>query len=138
VIILGVDPGMHTGAVMLDLPRMLVTFSVEMSVEDFFDSARLLVGQANIVAVEQFTISMRTLQMTRQPDALHIIGILRFLCHERSTPMLTQLVADAKASFSDETLRDLHVWSSSNHIRDATRHALLAARRSGHDVHVDV
>lgn len=135
---MGVDPGKTTGVVMLELPQMRIAESMQMSVVDAFSTLRYLVSQADVVAVERYTISARTIQKTRQPDALHIIGILRFLCHELSTPMQLQLIADAKQSFSDETLRQLGVWDRSKHVRDATRHALLAARRSGQAVHVDV
>ena len=142
--ILAIDPGKTTGVCMLDVTATtsgsVITrpLAIAMAPHDFFDALAALLEPVDRVAIEKFTISIRTVKGSRQHDALDIIGAVKYATHQRDIPLAVQTPADAKNAFSDATLRQLDLWDSSVHVRDATRHALLAARRGGHHVHVVV
>ena len=90
-----------------------------------------LTTKLDAVAIERFTITMATLRKSRQPRALWMTGAFMAWCTERQLTWALQLPADAKSAFSDDMLRSLGMWTTSPHSRDATRHALLLARRVG-------
>ena len=136
--VLGIDPGGTTGVAMIKFPSMTLEHACTMTLDDVFDEAFTLVGPADYVAIQRYTITQRTAQMTRQPDAMYAIGALMMACRRARVPLELQQPNDAKASFPDKVLRQLGVWDSSDHVRDAIRHALLGLRRSGLHVQVSV
>lgn len=68
-----------------------------------------------------------------QPDALEIIGALRYICHRAGIPFETQAPADAKRFATNDKLETCG-WRNptrGGHADDASRHLLLAAVRRG-------
>lgn len=136
MIILGVDPGGTTGVVLLDPQQLLVTGHMQLTVKDDLAGEwagwlRHIVPTVDIIVAERFTISQRTIQHSRQHDALDVLGALRYLSIIERKPLDLQMASDAKAAFSDDTLKNLDLFNSvtGEHARDALRHALLATRR---------
>ena len=78
-------------------------------------------------AVERYTIGQRTVKMSRQPTALHVIGVIQRECKLRSIPFVLRPPSDAKKLGNKQLQRRLGLWSgASDHANDATAHLLLA------------
>lgn len=136
--ILGVDPGGTTGAAIIKLPEMRLEDTYKLNIGEVFDMAFHLVGYVDLVAIERYVITARTAQLSQQPAAMYVTGALMMAAHRGNVPLEFEGISDSKASFPDEVLEQLGVWSSNEHVRDATRCALLGARRSGISIHVTV
>ena len=129
--VLAVDPGKRSGWVLLDDssdPIVGMRGTVE-----FGKAAKVfggLVPTTDVVVAERYTISQRTLRLSRQPDALYVIGGLVFLSQLHDKPMLLQNPSDAMLAFSDDVLRAMGAfsWVRGPHTRDALRHGLLYLR----------
>jgi hypothetical protein len=144
VIIVGVDPGattglvkIHTTEIPLDRKKRRFSARVIEHAQLPFDEAVYWIDSqlpiCDVLAVERFTISTRTITGSRggANDAMHVIGACRALALFNDTRMVLQTPADAKSAFSDVVLRSINVYNqvSGGHARDALRHALLAHRR---------
>lgn len=134
-LVLGVDPGGTTGVVVME-PRTQAVLEYDelaLSGDDtsWADWFRRVVPSVGTVAAERYLITTRTTRLTRQYDALDVLGALRYLCAIELVHLTLQSPADAKAAFADAKLKRLGVWDSvrGGHARDALRHALLASRR---------
>jgi len=127
--VLGIDPGGTTGVALLDVSPLRVAVAQEYSPVDMLENLRWLVRQADLVSIERYTISTRTLKLTRQLDALYIIGATTMVCYEEHVLLELEMPVNAKSAFPDDVLKLYGVGSSSKHVRDALRHALLALRR---------
>jgi len=138
MIILGVDPGDTTGISLMAFPDRKIMEVGLLELEDVFKYADDLVRRADQVACERYIISMRTVKASRRMDAFYATGWVMGTCRRFQTPFYLQTASDAKTAFPDFMLQDMHLRTPSPHTRDATRHALLAARRSGHSVYVSV
>jgi hypothetical protein len=134
VIIFGVDPGKTTGLAWLEFPcndhvpeaRQLEAMSAVAEVERRLTALK---GVEVVVACESFV--PRPGVRSWQPDALEVIGALRYLCAKHDVEFLTQSPADAK-SFSTNAKLDRLGWRKhSDHKDDAVRHLLLAAVKYG-------
>jgi len=82
---------------------------------------------ASLVAYETFR--PRSGVRTWQPDALYVIGGVRYLCYLSDTPCVGQEPADAK-KFATNRKLDVMGWrhpTEGGHQDDATRHLLVAA-----------
>jgi hypothetical protein len=138
MLIIGIDPGGTTGAVLIrpatdnidvltnmHLSGLHVTQWVEAELASHPD-------EDYAVVVEQFTISPRTLTGSRagSMEALYTVGSVRYVCFRSKTPVVLQTPAAAKNALNDEVLKELGLWHtvSGPHERDALRHALLYAR----------
>lgn len=136
--ILGIDPGETTGVAIMDFPGRLLGHTAALSLDEVFDTMQWLYLDVDLIAIERFTISMRTIRATRQHDAMYVIGWVLGLGRKMGIPVQLQNPADAKSTFPDHVLEELELRTSTTHVRDATRHALLAARRCGHAIHSGV
>ena len=93
--------------------------------------------EADVIAVEDFTIGHRTAKASAQQASKETIGQLEFLRHYcRTTPgvMSAQNTpASVKAFVTDKKLRayNLYDQAPSKHHRDAARHAVYVAIRLG-------
>lgn len=87
----------------------------------------------DILVVEAFTISARTLRGTRQYEALESIGALRYLAGITNTPFRLILPATSKRLATDEKLKHLDWYTSSRggHANDAARLILVTALQEG-------
>ena len=143
--IMGVDPGGTTGVVIIDVPddesryvpdpsTHVMNDQIEAVWGSEFDSVsnrldRLIrIEVPDLIAIEQFTITQRTVRHTRQPDALWIIGGVRFLADIAGIPVHLQPSSLAKTTWDATRLKDSG-WAAvvkRKHARDALRHALTA------------
>lgn len=68
-----------------------------------------------------------------QLDAMHIIGMLRYLCSVSGVPLIMQSPAQAKSFSTNEKLKAVGWYSvGEDHGRDAARHLLVAVCSNAH------
>lgn len=135
--ILGIDPGLTNGIVFLDAdegvpePRSLVVEHAQVPFPDLPSHLEYRLPEVDLVAIERFVITARTVTLSRQYAPLYAIGGVMFLAKLSGVPVRLQSPADAKRCFPDEVLKDMGLYRAvkGDHARDALRHALLAARR---------
>lgn len=143
--IMGVDPGGTTGIVIIDVPwdesryapspdTHVMDAQIEAAWGDGSNSIGcqmfdLIVEQdPDLLVVEKFIITQQTVRFTRQPDALWIIGGVRFIADIHSIPVHMQPSSLAKTTWDTARLKESG-WSKvvkQKHARDALRHALTA------------
>lgn len=119
--IIAVDPGASSGIARCcqgEFTSVIISDPMD-AVEDVVNSLPF----ADLVVVENFIPRPK---VTWQPDALHIIGALRFACHMTDTPM--ELVQPAQKKLApDDRLRRLGWYKpGAGHDNDAARHLLVA------------
>ena len=133
VIIMGVDPGRTTGVAVIAARRIRkasLTLSLHVPIEDaprFFEE--MIYGQhIDLIAIERFTISQRTIKVGRDSSPLDVIGGVKWLASlaDPAVPYVMQAASDAKTAYTNETLEELGVLPQGRHAQDAARHAMLA------------
>lgn len=143
--LMGVDPGGTTGIAIIDVPWDNDRFSpppdvhlASLQIESSWGTGPQSVGwqmrdlienyAPELIVVEKFVITQRTLRNSRQPDALWIIGGVRFLADILMLPVHMQASSLAKSTWDNARLKELG-WLKTvkgDHARDALRHALTA------------
>lgn len=143
--VMGIDPGGTTGVVVIDVPNDENRYDPLPSSHVMNDQIEAVWGESNesvarrlnriirdeqpdLIAIEQFTITQRTVRHTRQPDALWIIGGVRFLADISGIPVHLQPSSLAKTTWDADRLTKSG-WAAvvkRKHARDALRHALTA------------
>jgi hypothetical protein len=129
--VLGVDPGGMTGVAMIKLPEMRLEDAYRLNQEEVFDMAFTLVGPVDLIGIERYVINGNTARLSQQPTAMYVTGALMMAAQRTNVPVEFESMSDTKNSFPDTVLRQLDVWDSNEHVRDAIRCALLCARRHG-------
>lgn len=130
-----VDPGKMAGIAMLTLPYENVPATWEYSALEavrFLDDFLGMAGSTKaIVVCESFVPRPGT--RTWQPDALEVIGALRYLSEKHSHVFELQSPAQAKAFSTDDKLKRIgwYTPTKGGHANDAVRHMLLAVVRHG-------
>lgn len=128
--IAGVDPGKTTGVAVINwdgenFPTPPAEYyQVEYPALPGF--MQEFIPQIDLLVVERFTISGRTVKASRQYEALYAIGGILFLADLYHRPMRLQMASDAKTAYTDDRLKELGWYVPKRHARDAIRHALLA------------
>lgn len=123
--IIGVDPGGTTGLAWwnekdgqlttAEQPATSAVMTVWTWLEDHRD-------EPVEVAVERYQIGPRTLQASRQYDALHVAGAVRFKCAQFGVPHREYPPATSKRLATDERLQLLGLYRPGRgHANDATR-----------------
>ena len=82
----------------------------------------------DLIALEKFIITQQTVRYTRQPDALWIIGGVRFIADTFMIPVHMQPASLAKTTWDATRLKESG-WAKvvkAKHARDGLRHALTA------------
>jgi hypothetical protein len=134
--IIGIDPGGTTGVIALDWdgqppkPSDLL-FSEQIGYDDVALWLHGVFGTwtPDLIALERFFITPKTIQNTRQPEPLYVIGGVLFLGKIMSIPVKMQAASDAKTAYPNPRIKDWPVKGP--HAKDALRHALLATHASG-------
>ncbi len=131
MIIAGVDPGLMTGVALItwdgeNWPEPPVQESYQVEYPDLPKFMDDLVYRADVIAIERFTISGRTIKASRQYEALYAIGGILFLADLKHRFVKLQNAADAKKAYSNVTLGQFGWNVKGRHAKDALRHALLA------------
>lgn len=93
--------------------------------------ALLASGEVTLVVLEAFTISQRTLTVTRTDDALNIIGAIQYLCWRDKVECVQQKPSDVKPVVTDRVLKNIEFWHASDHARDAARHMAYRLAKMG-------
>lgn len=145
MLIMGVDPGGTTGIVFIDVPwdasryepspsthvdNMQIQTSWGTGPDSIGWKIRDLIEIYNpdLIAMEKFIITQQTVRFTRQPDALWIIGGVRFIADTFMIPVHMQPASLAKTTWDSTRLKNSG-WAEvvkKKHARDALRHALTA------------
>jgi hypothetical protein len=77
----------------------------------------------DVIVCEAYTISQRTIKLTRQYEPLEIIGTLRYFAKKYNRKFKLQKPGEAKGFMTDTRLRNLGWWQpGQDHARDAARH----------------
>lgn len=140
--ILAVDPGKATGMALISLEtgqEPTLIWSGEFQQDEYAKPIREALatfGSDLEVVCERFTINAQTVKNSQAPFSLEQIGILKqcLLDANRAVDdIYFQNPADAKAMFTNETLKKLEYWhkGGEGHALDAIRHALLRCIKSG-------
>lgn len=127
-IIVGVDPGKTCGYFILDGET---TSSADLTTDALCDAVAgvLALGRPTVVAVERFTFQLATSKMTRQYDALEVIGVLKYLArrHLDTATLVIQGASDAQRLAPRQVLVNLGWWSPGyDHRNKAAAQAALA------------
>lgn len=131
MILAGIDPGLMTGVVAIrwngvGLPDPPVLESWQVPFEDAPEFFQYFIPRMDILVMERYTISARTLTATRQYEALYTLGGCIFQASLSGVPVRMQMASDAKTAYPNERLSELGWKVRGRHARDALRHALLA------------
>ena len=132
--IIGVDPGKMTGVwVMVDTDHVIGVEKPALEALVFIESAMSHVpGNTHIIfAVERYDIGVNTVKLTRQYEAMEVIGAIKYLAHRRGECLVEMQSRSVKTRVSNDVLRKLNWWTagSAGHMHDAQRHALVAATK---------
>lgn len=134
--ILGVDPGQTTGLAWWDEHSQRLEATAQQpaqhAVVTLWRWLEEHVGEAVEVACERFQIGPRTLQASRQYDALHVAGAVRFKCGQLGVPYVEYPPATSKRLAHDDRLHLLGLWKpGQGHANDASRQVVthLASTR---------
>jgi hypothetical protein len=134
--ICALDPGGTTGIAVIHWDGVTIPPSPEalgLSTQLPFDEMphalwTIMSEGVDLLAMERFVISPRTVQYSRQPEALYVIGGGMFLARIAGVPTRLQGASEAKEAYPNAALRDWKVKGP--HARDALRHALFACHAS--------
>lgn len=149
ICVLGIDPGGTTGMTVVrvvgDIAVVKMAWQIDCTtgqgLVDCGNVVEALIAAETIdkIAIERFNISGRTLKLSRQYEALYMIGIVKYLVGQCDVDFVMQGPSDAKTIWGDwrinlnldhDTLRfDAKVPKP--HGLDSLRHALLASRFVG-------
>lgn len=108
--IVGLDPGKSCGFATLNGDEFHSTDLTPL--QACSELHRLLRnGRPKIVSAERYTFTQAASRMTRQYDALEIIGTARYLCHEYGVTFVINGAAEASRVGSPAVLRALGWWA---------------------------
>jgi Holliday junction resolvasome RuvABC endonuclease subunit len=141
--VVGIDPGKTTGFVVVETTpkKAQVKFCGQI---DCSEDANTVFGRTlaeviheygiEKIGCERFVIAQRTLSLTRELDALYVIGVARYIAALQDVTLRLQTPADAKSAWRDgridhnvekRTIKGNVPFRARPHARDALRHALL-------------
>ncbi len=127
-IIMAIDPGLTSGVVTMDThsPHVLsiheLTFNELVKMLDDMDAHDL----PDTMICESYIITGRTVALTRQYDALNIIGMLRYFSVSDGKPLFLQPASDAKSFCDNKKLKEVGWYvPGKEHAMDAARHLFL-------------
>lgn len=131
--VVGIDPGPDPGLVLMVITDVAgagrLPFAVKLTRAEL-DAA---LPTADLVSMERFVIGRGTVRRTRGgTDAtLEMIGALKMRCYQLDVPLVSYSASMVKPWATDARLEAWGVSVRGDHHRDAARHALFAAVRSG-------
>lgn len=127
---MALDPGKTTGIAIWD--RGDVTTS-QIQVEDIWGWLDEMVNPKVRVVYESYILRPQMARLSRETDALEIIGAVKLLAATRNVVAVAQSPADAKTFMHNKKLREQGLWKISigRHALDALRHLGLYLLRCG-------
>lgn len=132
---LALDPGKITGAVIFEPAGAGKIRLLDWEEIPYTDMPQWLFGALDscvlpidLIIVEKYTISQRTIKVARQSEPLDVIGGAKFLAALAGIDVRVQSASDAKTAYPDKRLKEIDLYGAvgGRHARDALRHALLA------------
>lgn len=124
---IAVDPGGTAGVALSINGRPPLTWELEpMEALELVES---MLSRSATVVCESFV--PRPGVRTWQPDAIEMIGALRYMCRRHDVPFRLQSPASAKAFGTNDKLKRVGWRPLGDHARDAMRHLLLALTADG-------
>lgn len=132
--VIGVDPGKAVGLAVLE-PNDRFT-AVELTYEQAEDRLweLLRVQVPTVIGMERFTFTSRSVKMTRQYDALYLIGMARFATRLLGGRFLLQGASDAWEAGGPDVIRTLGWWQrgAADHVHRACSQVILALQTADH------
>ena len=129
--ILAIDPGLATGVAWLTTDGVFRSHIIGGGFDGMSDWMRGLrepyVPQGtDAIAIENFI--PRGGALSFQPDAMHIIGMVKHIARKNNVPLLIQTPAAAKSFATNEKLQKAGWFNkgTEGHDNDAARHLLVA------------
>jgi hypothetical protein len=141
---MGIDPGGTTGVAIIEVPwddsrykptpdAIVDSMQLETSWGGDDSIGKRMYNlietfNPDLIALEKFIITMQTVRFTRQPDALWIIGGVRFVADIFGIPVHMQPASLAKTTWDAQRMKETG-WTrvvKGKHARDGLRHALTA------------
>jgi hypothetical protein len=110
-LLIGVDPGKTSGLAVLDGDDF---WSVDLDDPlDVCDEVHRMLRwkRPTVVAVERYTFTRAAGRMTRQYDALEVIGALRYICHTSGVSFVLRGASESARVGSPAVLRALGWWA---------------------------
>lgn len=137
-LIIGVDPGKSTGLAWLiddtfqsiDLPAIKACTLLDMIMREYdSDKSVIRSDQVAVIAVERYNITAQTSKLTRQYDALEVIGVCRWLAHAHGAQFMLQGASSAQRCGNREVLQALGWWKpGGDHLNKAAAQVALACQ----------
>lgn len=129
--IIAVDPGDTVGWAMYSVMehwRSQDVVAGQAPSEDWEDWCAVNVNKDCMLVVEKFMITARTAELSPQPRAIEVTGVMKFIARRTGATFYgNQTPSAAKKFASDAQLRKVGLWRpGQDHARDAIRHLLLA------------
>lgn len=129
--LIAVDPGLTTGVAMWDpeVEQRPTAVQYDVSGMHAFIHTTCMQGyDVYDIVCESFTISERTMKMTRQTWSLELIGALKYVSEIRGHTFTLQTPAAAKRFADNTRLRQIGWYvPGRDHANDALRHLFLYA-----------
>lgn len=130
--LLSVDPGLATGAVLIDMrdpENPAPVWDAELTIQEFYAMIEHTVasyGTELAIVWEDFHITVETAKKTPQPWSLHLIGVMLYFCWKYDIPCATQSPV-RKGFATNDKLRHVGFWhkGGEGHANDAYRHAMI-------------
>lgn len=130
-----VDPGLLTGAVLLDFTGVATNDIAklgawELNVDQYFDVAEAVIsglGPSVEVVMEAFHITKRTSDLSEAPWSLELIGATKFLVRRFGAADFSLQSPGEKPFADNKKLRHVGFWhvGGEGHANDAYRHAMI-------------
>lgn len=147
MLVLGIDPGSTTGiAVVYYDPtdhsvEVMETHQLQVKEATLWIRREISERGVALIGMEKYIITQRTAKLSRQTDALEMIGVVKsqvlFALTDsgREIPISMHSSSDGKNVWSNPRLvkHDLYRHAT-GHARDGLRHALLALERTHHSI----
>lgn len=127
--VVAVDPGRVSGIASLTFPWRRDIAPATWEMKRFETESFVGFLNPDVIVVESFV--PRPGVRTWQPDAIEIIGALRYMAWNHDKEFVEQTPADAKGFVTNEKLKTIgwYAPSKDNHKSDAARHLFLYAVR---------
>lgn len=137
--IVGVDPGQTTGLAWWDDMAQRLEATAQQPAQHAVVTLWTWLEEhrdvACEVACERYQIGPRTLQASRQYDALHVAGAVRFKCGQLGVPYHEYPPATSKRLAHDDRLHLLGLWRPGHgHANDAARQVVTHLATTRHRV----
>jgi predicted RNase H-like nuclease (RuvC/YqgF family) len=132
-LIIGVDPGKMTGLAWLIDDTFKSTDLTAINACDMISNLLISYSEQRpvIIAAERYNITQRTVKLTRQYDALEVIGTCRWMAHNHHTMFILQAASEAQRCGNRDVLRALGWWKpGGDHLNKAAAQVVLAYQQA--------